>query len=96
MFYLLCFFIEMVEHIQLLRFIRRRGESELRDRAAIGATAIGALLAEQVFQFEVDLRWSILPLGAVLGALLATLAGALGLRSVAQTPPLQTLRETTH
>lgn len=64
--------------------------------AAIGATAIGALLAEQVFQFEVDLRWSILPLGAVLGALLATLAGALGLRSVAQTPPLQTLRETTH
>ena len=61
--------------------------------AALGATLVGVVLAEQVFQFDYALRWGVLPLGAGLGALLATIAGALGLRSVAQTPPLQTLRE---
>ena len=61
--------------------------------AALGATLVGVVLAEQVFQFDYALRWGVLPLGAGVGAVLASVAGALGLRSVAQTPPLQTLRE---
>lgn len=61
--------------------------------AALGASIVGVVLAEQVFQFDYSVRWAVLPLGAGVGALLATVAGALGLRSVAQTPPLQTLRE---
>jgi putative ABC transport system permease protein len=61
--------------------------------AAIGASAIGAVLADRVFQFDYEIRWSVLPLGLAVGAALAMLAGALGLRSVVNAPPLQTLRE---
>lgn len=64
--------------------------------AAIGASAIGVLLADRVFQFDYDIRWSVLPLGLAVGAALATLAGFLGLRSVVNAPPLQTLRESAH
>lgn len=61
--------------------------------AAVGASLIGLALAEQVFQFEYAVRWVVLPVGLLIGALLAVLAGLFGLRRVTQTPPLQTLRD---
>lgn len=60
--------------------------------AAIGATAIGWVLADQVFRFPFEPRWWVLPGGAVAGALLALIAGWLSLRSVLRVPPLATLR----
>lgn len=61
--------------------------------AAGGSIAIGALLAQQVFQFEYGARWSSLAWGTAAGALLAILAGWLSLRGVLRAPPLATLRE---
>ncbi|MGB7301747.1 MAG: FtsX-like permease family protein [Burkholderiaceae bacterium] len=60
--------------------------------AAAGALIIGAILAEQVFQFELATRWSMLPLGMLAGAVLAVVAGWMGLRPVLNSPPMQTLR----
>jgi putative ABC transport system permease protein len=60
--------------------------------AALGAIAIGAVLAEQVFQFDFSPRWSTVPLGAAAGALLSVVAGWFSLRSVVNSPPLATLR----
>jgi putative ABC transport system permease protein len=60
--------------------------------AATGAVAIGALLAEQVFRFDFDPRWSTIPIGMAVGASLSLVAGWFSLRSVVNTPPLSTLR----
>lgn len=60
--------------------------------AAAGALAIGWVLAQQVFQFEFAIRWSSLVWGSAAGALLAMLAGWMGLRGVLRAPPLATLR----
>ena len=60
--------------------------------ASAGALAIGAVLADRVFQFDLVTRWSMLPLGLVCGGLLAVLAGWMGLRPVLNTPPMLTLR----
>ncbi|MGD9946307.1 MAG: ABC transporter permease, partial [Burkholderiaceae bacterium] len=60
--------------------------------AAVGATAVGWVLAEQVFRFPFEPRWWTLAGGAAAGALLALLAGWLSLRSVLRVPPLATLR----
>lgn len=61
--------------------------------AACGALATGALLADRVFQFELAVRWSLIPVGMMAGAALAILTGWLGLRPVFNTPPLSTLRD---
>jgi putative ABC transport system permease protein len=61
--------------------------------ASAGAIAIGAVLARQVFQFDLDPRWGSLAWGTAAGALLAILAGWLSLRAVLRAPPLTTLRE---
>ena len=61
--------------------------------AAAAAITVGAVLAQQVFQFELDTRWSMLPIGLGIGATLAIVAGWMGLRPVLDSPPLATLRE---
>jgi putative ABC transport system permease protein len=61
--------------------------------ASAGAIAIGAVLARQVFQFDLDPRWGSLGWGTAAGALLAIVAGWLSLRGVLRAPPLATLRE---
>ena len=61
--------------------------------AAFGALALGGVLAEQVFRFALPLRWEVVPLAALAGAVLAVLAGWMGLREVFRTPPLVTLRD---
>jgi putative ABC transport system permease protein len=61
--------------------------------ASAGAIVIGAVLARQVFQFDLDPRWGSLAWGTAAGALLAILAGWLSLRGVLRAPPLATLRE---
>jgi putative ABC transport system permease protein len=60
--------------------------------AALGALAVGTVLAAQVFQFEFAPRWSVIPIGMVAGAVLSWVAGWLSLRSVVDSPPLATLR----
>ncbi len=60
--------------------------------AASGSIAIGWALADQVFGFAYEPRWMILPLGALVGAALALVAGWLSLRAVLRAPPLLTLR----
>ncbi|MDQ9171817.1 FtsX-like permease family protein [Oxalobacteraceae bacterium R-40] len=61
--------------------------------AASGATAVGWILAEQVFGFD----WAFSPVvwlaGLGAGAVCALLGGWAGLRNVLLRPPLQTLRE---
>lgn len=61
--------------------------------AAGGALITGRVLAEQVFQFDLATRWSMLPVGLICGALLAVVAGWMGLRPVLNSPPMQTLRQ---
>ncbi|MEI7447719.1 MAG: FtsX-like permease family protein, partial [Burkholderiales bacterium] len=61
--------------------------------ASLGAIAIGAVLAGQVFRFEFEPRWLAVPVAVAAGAALSMLAGWLGLRRVVDTPPLATLRE---
>jgi len=61
--------------------------------AAIGALVVGAVLADRVFEFELGLRLSLLPLGALAGATLSLLAGWLGLRHVLDSPPMTVLRD---
>ena len=61
--------------------------------AALGALAIGAVLAQQVFQFDFAPRWSAVPLAVIAGASLSMLAGWFSLRTVVDSPPLATLRE---
>jgi putative ABC transport system permease protein len=60
--------------------------------AALGAMAIGAVLAHQVFQFEFTPRWSTLPIAIMVGTALSVIAGWFSLRSVVDSPPLATLR----
>jgi putative ABC transport system permease protein len=62
--------------------------------AALGALAIGAVLAEQVFRFEFEPRWVAVPLAVAAGATLSMVAGWFGLRRVVDSPPLATLRDT--
>lgn len=60
--------------------------------AALGAMAVGAVLAAQIFQFDFAARWSTVPLAVLAGAMLSVLAGWMSLRSVIDSPPLATLR----
>lgn len=60
--------------------------------AALGAIAIGAVLAEQVFRFPFEPRWSAVPIAVAGGALLAVVSGWMSLRRVVDSPPLATLR----
>jgi putative ABC transport system permease protein len=61
--------------------------------AASGASLVGWVLANQVFEFE----WQFSPLvwiiGISAGIVCAFLGGWFGLRNVLSRPPIQTLRE---
>jgi putative ABC transport system permease protein len=61
--------------------------------AAGAALAIGYTLATQVFDLALEVRWSVLLAGSVIGALISWLAGWLALRPVLRTPAWRTLRE---
>lgn len=61
--------------------------------AALGAIAVGAVLAEQVFQFDFAPRWEAVPIAVLVGASLSVVAGWFSLRTVVDSPPLATLRE---
>lgn len=60
--------------------------------AAVGALAIGYLLAERVLHTGFHFNGWLLIIGLVAGAVGVSLAGLLGTRSVLQAPPFQTLR----
>jgi putative ABC transport system permease protein len=60
--------------------------------AALGAIAVGAVLADRVFEFDYVARWSAVPLAMAAGAGLSMLAGWFSLRTVVDSPPLATLR----
>ncbi|QBQ54815.1 ABC transporter permease [Nitrosococcus wardiae] len=61
--------------------------------AAIGALAIGYLLAERVLHTGFQFNGWLLVLGLLAGSLGVSLAGLLGTRSVLHAPPFQTLRQ---
>jgi putative ABC transport system permease protein len=60
--------------------------------AALGATVIGVVLADQVFQFQYQARWWVVGAAGLFGAALAIGAGQAGLRGVLKAPPMNTLR----
>jgi putative ABC transport system permease protein len=61
--------------------------------AAGAALAIGYVLASQVFELALDVRWSVLLIGSAVGALISWVAGWLALKPVLRTPAWRTLRE---
>jgi putative ABC transport system permease protein len=61
--------------------------------ASIGASLIGVVLAEQVFQFEYQVRYSVIGLATLFGAALAIVAGRMGLQGVLNAAPMNTLRQ---
>ncbi|WVN42528.1 FtsX-like permease family protein [beta proteobacterium MWH-UniP1] len=61
--------------------------------AAGAALSIGTVLADRVFSLSLDVRWSVLLIGAGVGAAISLLAGLLALRPVLKTPAWRTLRE---
>jgi putative ABC transport system permease protein len=62
--------------------------------AAMGAMAIGYLLAERVLHTGFHFNGWLLIFGLLAGSLGVSLAGLLGTRSVLRIPPFQTLRRT--
>ncbi len=62
--------------------------------ASLAAMAVGWALARYAFEFTWAPAWWVPFAGSATGAVLALLAGWWGLRSVLQTPVLQTLRRT--
>lgn len=79
-----------LQHSQLLELAATGALAGLL--AALGALAVGALLAAQVFQFEYTPRYAAIPLAMLAGAALSVAAGWLSLRRVIDSPPLETLR----
>jgi putative ABC transport system permease protein len=62
--------------------------------ASAAAVAVGWALARYVFNFTWTASWLVLVFGSLAGALLALAAGWWGLRSVLNTPVVETLRQT--
>ncbi len=61
--------------------------------ASAAALAIGHVLAEQIFSLSLDVRWSVLLMGSLVGASVSLVAGWFALRSVLQAPAWRTLRD---
>ena len=61
--------------------------------ASAVAVAVGWALARYVFNFAWTASWLVLVIGSLAGAVLALAAGWWGLRSVLNTPVVQTLRQ---
>jgi len=62
--------------------------------ASLAAVAVGWALARYVFNFAWTASWFVPILGSLVGAALALAAGWWGLRSVLNTPVVETLRQT--
>jgi len=62
--------------------------------ASLAAVAVGWALARYVFNFAWTASWIVPILGSLVGAVLALAAGWWGLRSVLNTPVVETLRQT--
>jgi putative ABC transport system permease protein len=62
--------------------------------ASVAAVAVGWALARYVFGFAWTASWVVPVLGSLAGAALALAAGWWGLRSVLNTPVVETLRQT--
>ncbi len=60
--------------------------------AALGALAIGAVLAREIFEFPLLPNWWAVPVAMLVAAACSLTAGWFGLRGVLNAPPLQTLR----
>ncbi len=60
--------------------------------AAAGAAAVGQLLARQVFDLTPEFSWLTVLISALGGALLLTVGGWLGMRSLLSTSPMDALR----
>jgi putative ABC transport system permease protein len=63
--------------------------------AAAGATAIGYVLADRVFQIPFGWNPALWLIGVVGAAICVAVAGWLGTRSTLRQPPLAALREST-
>ena len=61
--------------------------------AALGAAAVGQLLARQVFQLDPAFSWTAPLVAGLLCALATTLLGWLGMRRLLSVPPLEALRQ---
>jgi putative ABC transport system permease protein len=61
--------------------------------AALGAQAIGYVLASRVFEFHIDFNPWLVPAGIAAGIACAGLGGWMSLRSVLLRPALQSLRD---
>ena len=61
--------------------------------AALGAQAIGYVLASRVFEFHIDFNPWLVPAGIAAGVACASLGGWLSLRRVLARPALQSLRD---
>lgn len=60
--------------------------------ASMTAALVGWILAKQVFEFDWSLPWTLLSLGAVVGALMAWISGSWSLRGVVSVPVVEALR----
>lgn len=81
-------FLARVQHIELALAGALAGLL-----GALGASAVGWVLAEQIFEFDYAMRWSVIPVAMLGTAALAMITGWLGLRSVLRAPVLATLRQ---
>lgn len=61
--------------------------------AALGAAAVGQLLARQIFQLDPAFSWTTPLVAGLLCALATTLLGWLGMRRLLSVPPLEALRQ---
>jgi len=61
--------------------------------AALGATAIGYVLAERVFDLQYAINPLLWPAGLLLGSALVGLTGTLATRKAVSEPPVIVLRE---
>jgi putative ABC transport system permease protein len=82
---------KQVRSVQVAEFVAVGALSGLM--AAIGAQAIGYVLAARVFEFHIDFNPWLVPTGIIAGVACAALGGWLSLRRVLARPALQSLRD---
>lgn len=81
---------DQLRHALLIEFAAVGGLAGLI--GALGAVAVGQVLAHQAFQFEVGVEYWLLPVGTLAGAALVAAAGWLAASHLTQMSPLDSLR----